>query len=123
MTPEQRLDRAERIVFLLAKAGYRARREWREQSRVQDEKINILLDAQIRHEASVNRQFEIVAAAQAKTEEEIKKTAVAQAKTEEEMKRTAAAQAKTEEEVRKTQEAVRNFINSQREGRNGKSSE
>jgi len=43
MTPEQRLDRLERIAKLLAKAGLRARREV-------NEKISIILDAQIRNE-------------------------------------------------------------------------
>jgi hypothetical protein len=46
MTPEQRLDRLERIAKLFVKAGLRAR------SNVsgQDEKINILLDAQVANE-------------------------------------------------------------------------
>lgn len=43
MTPEQRLDRIERIAKLLVKAGVRARREM-------NEKINILIDAQIRND-------------------------------------------------------------------------
>ena len=43
MTPEQRLDRLERIVKLFARAGQRARRQM-------DEKINILIDAQIKNE-------------------------------------------------------------------------
>jgi hypothetical protein len=41
MTPEQRLDRTERILKLMIKGGERARREWRE-------KVNILIDAQTR---------------------------------------------------------------------------
>lgn len=44
MTPELRLDRAERVLMLIIKAGYRAR----QQSRAQDEKINILIDSQIK---------------------------------------------------------------------------
>jgi hypothetical protein len=44
MTPEQRLDRAERILIRMATAGRRTRSEWRY-------KINSLIDAQIRHEA------------------------------------------------------------------------
>jgi hypothetical protein len=43
MTPEQRFDRLERIAKLLIKAGMRTRREM-------NEKINILLDAQIKNE-------------------------------------------------------------------------
>jgi hypothetical protein len=47
MTPDQRLDRAERILLMLVNAGRKARSEWREQSRAQDEKINILIQAQM----------------------------------------------------------------------------
>jgi hypothetical protein len=43
MTPEQRLDRLERIVMMFARAGARARREM-------NEKINMLFDAQIKSE-------------------------------------------------------------------------
>ena len=46
MTDEQRLDRLERIAKLIVKAGINARK----QSRVQDEKINILIDSQIKNE-------------------------------------------------------------------------
>jgi hypothetical protein len=46
MTPEQRLDRLERIATLFVKAGLRARRNMREI----DEKVNILLNAQIKNE-------------------------------------------------------------------------
>ena len=43
MTPDQRLDRAERMLILFVKAGRRARRV----TRAQDEKINILIQSQI----------------------------------------------------------------------------
>ena len=43
MTPEQRLDRMERVVMLMIKAGVRARR----QSREQDQRINILIKYQM----------------------------------------------------------------------------
>jgi len=46
MTPEQRFDRMERIVKLMIKAGLRARRQTREH----DQKIGIIIDAQIRNE-------------------------------------------------------------------------
>ena len=46
MTPEQRFDRLERIVRLMIKAGLRARR----QSREQDEKIDILINGQIKND-------------------------------------------------------------------------
>ncbi len=45
MTPEQRLDRLERIAKLFVRAGLRARRNMCEL----DEKMNILIDAQIQN--------------------------------------------------------------------------
>lgn len=48
MTSEQRLDRLERIAKLLAKAGLRARGEFRK-------RYEILMEAQMRNEASINR--------------------------------------------------------------------
>ena len=46
MTPEERLDRLERIARLMVRAGLRARREMRQQ----DDKITIMIDAQIKNE-------------------------------------------------------------------------
>ena len=46
MTSEQRLDRLERIAKLVVRAGVHARRREREQ----DEKINIIIDAQVKNE-------------------------------------------------------------------------
>lgn len=46
MTNEERLDRLERIARLLVRAGLRARREMRQQ----DDKITIMIDAQIKNE-------------------------------------------------------------------------
>ncbi len=46
MTHEERLDRLERIAKLFVRAGLEARK----QSRAQDEKINILIDSQIKNE-------------------------------------------------------------------------
>ena len=46
MTPEQRLDRLERIAKLFVKAGLRARHNMREL----DEKMNIMIDAHIQNE-------------------------------------------------------------------------
>jgi predicted transposase YdaD len=43
MTSEQRLDRLERIAMLMVRVGARVRRE-------QNEKIHIIIDAQIRNE-------------------------------------------------------------------------
>jgi hypothetical protein len=44
--PEERLDRLERIAKLLVRTGLRARREMRQQ----DDKITIMIDAQIKNE-------------------------------------------------------------------------
>ncbi len=46
MTPEERLNRLERVARLMVRVGLRARR----QSREQDDKINIIIDSQIRNE-------------------------------------------------------------------------
>ena len=46
MTAEEKLDRLERIARLLVRAGLRARREMRQQ----DDKITIMIDAQIKNE-------------------------------------------------------------------------
>jgi predicted nuclease with TOPRIM domain len=46
MSTEQRLDRLERIVLMFARSGARSRREM-------NEKINILIDAQIKNEDRV----------------------------------------------------------------------
>lgn len=51
MTPEQRFDRLERIVKLMIKAGLRARRNAREQ----DEKIDLIINAQIENEERFGR--------------------------------------------------------------------
>ena len=55
MTSEQRLDRLERIAMLMVRAGARVRRE-------QNEKINIIIDSQIRNEDRFARNEERFAA-------------------------------------------------------------
>ena len=87
MTPEQRLDRVERILTLFVNAGRRVRGEYRHQSREHDEKINILIQTQM------------------DTEEIMKRLAVSQAELTESQKLT-------DKAVRETQKAVRDFINS-----------
>jgi sulfite reductase alpha subunit-like flavoprotein len=93
MTPEQRFDRLERIVKLMIKAGLRART----QSREQNEKITILIDAQVKNE----HRFAALAAAQ---------TRLAESHT-----RLADSQTHTDQRL----DALIDII---REGRNGKSS-
>lgn len=51
MTPEQRLDRVERILGYFVKEG----RRWRVRSREQDEKINILIQAQMETTEQINK--------------------------------------------------------------------
>ena len=51
MTPEQRLDRVERVLGYFVKEG----RRWRVRSRAQNEKINILIQAQMDTSAMINR--------------------------------------------------------------------
>jgi hypothetical protein len=51
MTPEQRLDRVERILGYFVKEG----RRWRVRSREQDEKINILIQTQMETSELLNR--------------------------------------------------------------------
>lgn len=52
MTPEARLDRLERIAKLLIRVGLRTRHE----SREHDNKINCLIDLQIRNEEKFGNQ-------------------------------------------------------------------
>ena len=94
MTPEQRLDRVERILGTLATSGRKARSEFRE-------KINILIDAQIRNEAAWRAESKVI-------NEEIKAVAIAQAELTKSQKLT--------------DQALRAFINSHRKRENGDSS-
>ena len=78
MTPELRLDRAERLLMLVIKAGYRERRAWRLRSREQEEKINMVISAHIdacdrmdKQQAKTDAQIENLFAAQARTDEQI----------------------------------------------------
>jgi hypothetical protein len=65
MTPEQRLDRLERIAQLLARAGLRAREAVRESVREHHAKINMLIDAQL----ATEEQFAKLAQSQAQLAE------------------------------------------------------
>ena len=58
MTPEARLERLERIASLLAKAGFRARSQFRARDREHDEKIDHLIDLQIKNEEKFARNEE-----------------------------------------------------------------
>lgn len=96
--PEQRIERAERMILILTRAGRRARSEW-------GGKVNMLINAQIETEAQIKAQGEkvnILINAQIETEAHIKGLAAAQARTD---------------------QALRTFINSLSKGRNGESSD
>jgi hypothetical protein len=67
MTPEQRLDRLERIAKLFATAGLRARSQFRKQ-------YEILMDAQMRNEVRFERneeRFERLAESQIHTDQRL----------------------------------------------------
>ena len=72
MTGEQRLDRLERIVKLMIKAGLHAR----QQSREQDEKINILINLHMENEERFRKNEERFA----KNDEVVEALAAAQAR-------------------------------------------
>ncbi len=113
MTPEQRLDRLERVAKLIVKAGLRARK----QSREQDETINILIHSQMKAtEQMIDLQGTVrdLATGQANHDEILERLSAGQAEHDEILKGLAAGQAKTEE-------ALRAFLNRFRKGRNGKS--
>ena len=101
MTPEQRLDRVERILGLFAREG----RRWRVLKREQDEKINILIQFQMETTEKINQ-----------TTEQINKLATGHAVHEMEM-------ADLRREQKLTQQSLRAFIDSLRKGENGKSSD
>jgi hypothetical protein len=82
MTGEQRLDRLERIVKLMIKAGLRAR----QQSREQDEKINILINLQIKNEERFAENEERLTSLAAKTDERFAAMAASQAGVDEQLK-------------------------------------
>ncbi len=61
MTPEAKLERLERVALLLVRAGYRARKDFREQLREHDRMINHAFDLQIANEekfAQTEERFE-----------------------------------------------------------------
>jgi hypothetical protein len=102
MTSEQRLDRLERIVKLMIKAGLRARR----QSREQDEKINILINLQIKNEELF-----------AKNEERFAKNEERFAKNDGIVAALAASQASADERLKSFMATVERIITERRNGK------
>jgi hypothetical protein len=106
MTPEQRLKRVERILGRLATRGRKTRSDFRD-------KINILIDAQIRNEEVWLRHKEAWRAESHAINEQIKAT-------DEQIKNVALAQAELTKSQKLTDRALRDFINSLRKSRNGR---
>jgi hypothetical protein len=104
MTPEQRLDRAERILIATIKSGRRTRSEWRY-------KINSLIDAQIRHEAESRIRS-------AKIDEQLSEHRKAMAELRESQRESIA---ELRESQKLTDKALRSFIESLHKNRNGSS--
>ena len=104
MTPEQRLDRAERILIATIKSGRRTRSEWRY-------KINSLIDAQVRHEAESRIRW-------AKVDEELSEHRKAMAELRESQKESIA---ELRESQKLTDNALRTLIESLRKKQNGNS--
>src|SRR6185369_15337809 len=107
MTPEQRLDRAERILIATIKSGRRTRSEWRF-------KINSLIDAQMRDEAEWRVRT-------AKIDEQLREVAVAQAENAKAIAELRESQAELKESQKLTDKALRTYIESLRKNRNGNS--
>jgi len=107
MTPEQRLDRAERILIAMVKSGRRTRSEWQY-------KINSLIDAQIRDEAAWRLRS-------AKIDEQLRENAVGQAENRRAIAELRESQNDLKESQKLTDQALRTFIETLRKNRNGKS--
>ena len=108
MTPEQRLDRVERILSRIAVAGRKARSEFRQN-------INILISMHTQNEEHWRAQSDEV-------NEKINILIDAQIKTTEQIKGLAAGQAELKESQKLTDRSLRAFIDSLRKGKNGNSS-
>ena len=83
MTPEQRLDRAERMLLLLVNAGRRTRTQWRAEHREMDEKINIIINTQI----ETGELLKITDEQLKRNDEQIESLIASQAKTDEALRR------------------------------------
>jgi hypothetical protein len=121
MTPEERLDRAEQILVRIAKIGREARSEFRQ-------KLNILINAQIRNEAAwraeshaLDEKINILIQSQLATNEQIRSNSEQIKNTNEQFQDLAVSQAQLAKSQKLTDQALRAFINSLRKGQNGKS--
>jgi hypothetical protein len=110
MTAEERLDRLERIAKLMVRAGLRARRQMREQ----DNKINMLIDAQMKNEELFSQRkreqdekINALIEAQMKNEERFARTDERFARTDEQVAALAESQAKTDRQLEALIEVVK----------------
>lgn len=117
MIPEQRLARLERVTKMLVNKGRKVRSEWREQSRDQAEKINILIHMQMRATEQMERTDEQIK----RTDEQIERTDVQINNLTVQVNNLAVAQAELTKSQKLTDRALRAFINSQRKRGNGTS--
>src|SRR2546423_839844 len=113
MTPEERLDRLERIARLMVRAGLRARREMRQQ----DDKITIMIDAQIKNED----RFAELAESQNQHDDKITIMIDAQIKNEDRFAELAESQKQLAESQKNTDRRLDSLIDIVQKGRNGKS--
>ena len=121
MTLEQRVQRAEKMLVMMANSGRRTRSEWRY-------KINSLIHAQMMNEAEGREQKErinVLIQTQMETSEQIRGLKASQMEATEQIR---SLQRETSEQIKslavgqaKTDEALRAFINSLRKGYNGRS--
>src|ERR1044072_6083168 len=95
MTPEQRLDRAEKILGRMIKSGRRSRSKFHF-------KINSLIDAQMRHEARWDAESQVI-------NEKMKELIQTQKETSEQMKRQAA---RADQETADLKKSLQAFIDS-----------
>lgn len=115
MTHEERLDRLERIARLMVRAGLRARREMRQQ----DDKITIMIDAQIKNED----RYADLAASRNQHDEKIKMLIASQLRTDERFAELAESQKQLVESQQQLVESQKNTdrILAKLAERNGKS--
>ena len=117
MTPEQRLKRVERILGRLATRGRKTRSDFRD-------KINILIDAQIRSEETFREKINILTDAQSRNEEAwLRHKEAWRAESHainEQIRNVSVAQAELTKSQKLTDRALRDFINSLRKPQNGR---
>src|SRR5689334_16564087 len=122
MTPELRLDRAERLLMLVIRAGDRERKAWRRRTHEQEQKINMVINA---HIDACDRMDKL----QARTDAQIENLFVAQARTDEQIDRAFASiqlLSVAHEELAAahaaTERSLKTYLDSLNKGQNGNSS-